>query len=290
MGESIPEENVREAIQQACLTELEALKPGNVHVHAEGHGMTVGHFRASAAIAAEHLSRRDTSLGEKILGAVECSVVEVGCNTNLGIVLLCAPLAEAALAAEGEGTLRERLARVLRNLNIEDASYVYEAIRMASPGGLGDSDEHDVADEPTVDLRQAMAAAEARDRIAFQYTHDFEDVFHIGVARWREALGGGEREEEAAALVYMRFLGRFPDSHMERKYSATVAEEVRGRAVELEARLATLASGEEKKAAMLAFDSELKDRNLNPGTSADLTVASLLAAKLEDILSRPIST
>ncbi len=34
--ESIPEEIVREAIEQACLTELEALNPGNVHVHAEG--------------------------------------------------------------------------------------------------------------------------------------------------------------------------------------------------------------------------------------------------------------
>lgn len=288
-GESVREESVREAIEWACITELEALKPGNVHVHAGGHDMTVDDFRASATIAARHLSCQSLSVGEKILRAVEGSVAEVGCNTNLGIVLLCAPLAEAALA-EGEGMLREHLGRVLRGLNIEDARAVYEAIRIASPGGLGTSDEHDVADEPTVNLSEAMGAAEARDRIAFQYAHDFEDVFGLGVARWREAISGEKSEEEAAAHVYMGFLGGFPDSHIERKYSAAIAQEVRSHAMELEARLATLSGAEEKKAEMLKFDSHLKGRSLNPGTSADLTVASLLAAKLEDILARPIST
>jgi triphosphoribosyl-dephospho-CoA synthase len=291
--ENVPEESVRDAIEQACLRELEALKPGNVHVHAEGHGMTVDDFKASATIAAVYLSRRSLSVGEKILRAVEDSVASVGCNTNLGIVLLCAPLAQAALA-EGEGTLRQRLDRVLRSLSVDDARAVYKAIRIASPAGLGASPEHDVAHEPTVDLREAMAAAAGRDRIAFQYAHDFEDVFGLGVASWREALSveipGGMDEAEAAARVYLGFLGGFPDSHIERKYSAAVAQDVRGRAMKLEATLATLASAEEKKAEMLEFDAELKERNLNPGTSADLTVASLLAAKLEDILTRPIST
>tara|TARA_B100002003_G_scaffold33379_1_gene28531 strand:- start:83 stop:208 length:126 start_codon:yes stop_codon:yes gene_type:complete len=41
---------------------------------------------------------------------------------------------------------------------------------------------------------------------------------------------------------------------------------------------------------MLKFDSDLKERGLNPGASADLTVASLLATKLEDILAHSIST
>ena len=62
--------------------------------------------------------------------------------------------------------------------------------------------------------------------------------------------------------------------------------------MKIDAELGTigLADVEEQKAEMLEFDSHLKDRNLNPGTSADLTVASLLAVKLEDILARPIST
>ena len=290
MGGSVPEEIVRDAIQEACVRELEALKPGNVHVHADGHHMTVDDFRTSASIVAAHLSRRGLALGEKILSAVEDSVAEVGCNTNLGIVLLCAPLAQAALTEGEEGTLRERLGRILRSLSVDDTSYVYKAIRIASPAGLGTSDEHDVASEPTVELVKAMKAAAGRDRIAFQYAHDFEDVFGFGVVRWREAISRGIAEDWAAALVYMGFLGRFLDSHIERKYSAAVAEEVRSRAMELDNALAPLASPEDKKMEMLEFDAELKSRGLNPGTSADLTVASLLTAKLADILAHPIST
>ena len=156
MGESVSEETARDAIQEACVRELEALKPGNVHVHADGHHMTVDDFHTSASIVAAHLSRRGLALGEKLLSAVEDSVAEVGCNTNLGIVLLCAPLAQAALAKGEEGTLRERLGRVLRSLSVDDASYVYKAIRIASPAGLGTSDEHDVASEPTVELVKDM--------------------------------------------------------------------------------------------------------------------------------------
>ncbi len=289
-GRPCSEKSVRDAIEQACLRELEALKPGNVHVYAEGHDMTVEDFRTSATIAAAHLSRRDVPLGEKILIAVESTVAKVGCNTNLGIVLLCTPLAQAALAADEEKTLLPRLCRVLCALSIDDARFVYKAIRIASPAGLGESPEHDVADDPTVDLREAMKAAAERDRIAFQYTHGFEDVFTIGVPRWREALSKGMREEEAAAHVYLGFLSSFPDSHIERKYSAAAAEEVRNRAMKLEITLSSLSGPEAKKAEMLKFDSDLKERGLNPGASADLTVASLLATKLEDILAHSIST
>ena len=289
-GGPCSEESVRDAIEQACLRELEALKPGNVHVYAEGHGMTVKAFQARATITAAHLSRRDVPLGEKILIAVESTVAKVGCNTNLGIVLLCTPLAQAALAADEEKILLPRLCRVLCALSIDDARFVYKAIRIASPAGLGESPEHDVADDPTVDLREAMKAAAERDRIAFQYAHGFEDVFTIGVPRWREVLSKGMREEEAAAHVYLGFLSSFPDSHIERKYSAAAAEEGRNRAMKLEITLSSLSGPEEKKAEMLKFDSDLKERGLNPGASADLTVASLLAAKLEDILAHSVST
>jgi triphosphoribosyl-dephospho-CoA synthase len=37
------------------------------------------------------------------------------------------------------------------------------------------------------------------------------------------------------------------------------------------------------RAPLLAFDRALKERGINPGTSADLTVATLFAATLEDL-------
>ena len=74
-----------------------ALKPGNVHDFAEGHGGSVDDFEASAHVSAPALTRCGASVGERVLGAIEAIFdVHVGWNTNLGIVLLCAPLAAAA--------------------------------------------------------------------------------------------------------------------------------------------------------------------------------------------------
>jgi triphosphoribosyl-dephospho-CoA synthetase len=47
----------------------------------------------------------------------------------------------------------------------------------------------------------------------------------------------------------------------------------------MELRSPTKASGMSTR--LLAYDAELKSRDVNPGTSADLTVASLFALRLE---------
>ena len=80
---------------QACEIELQAFKPGNVSVFSEGHDMTVADFSISAKVSADPISNPDYSLGEKIYFAVKATREAVGCNTNLGIILLCAPLIEA---------------------------------------------------------------------------------------------------------------------------------------------------------------------------------------------------
>ena len=49
-----------------------------------------------AEVAAEPIARLGASVCARILGAIEATRAAVGQNTNLGIVLLCAPLARAA--------------------------------------------------------------------------------------------------------------------------------------------------------------------------------------------------
>ena len=87
---------IAEAFIAACRDEIEAPKPGNVHVFADGHGMTVPDFLRSAEAAAPALSNPSLPVGARILAAVEATFAAVGMNTNLGIILLCAPLAAAA--------------------------------------------------------------------------------------------------------------------------------------------------------------------------------------------------
>ncbi|HKW53006.1 MAG TPA: triphosphoribosyl-dephospho-CoA synthase, partial [Stellaceae bacterium] len=87
---------LQQAYVDACRLELRALKPGNVHVASEGHGMTVAQFEASAVASAPYVSASGKPVGERIRDAIAATHAAVGCNTNLGIVLLAAPLLAAA--------------------------------------------------------------------------------------------------------------------------------------------------------------------------------------------------
>jgi triphosphoribosyl-dephospho-CoA synthase len=258
------------------------VKPGNVHVRGEGHGMTVEDFLQSAAAAAPALCDPRHPVGRRIRNAVAASWAAVPRNTNLGIILLAAPL--IAAAEDGGGPLRRRVAQVLEALTVSDAADCFAAIARANPAGLGRAPEQDVAAPPTENLREAMALATERDRIARQYSRDYEDVFAIGVPRIAESRRRGLSAEWTTTLVYLDFLTAFPDSHIARKYGLDTAERVRSDAAALARRLPA-----EPDAAfphLLSFDRALKAKGLNPGTSADLTVASLLADRATDLADR----
>ena len=269
------------AFLQACRAELAALKPGNVHVHADGHGMTVADFEMSARVAAPALVSTGPGVGKRILAAIRASRRVVDCNTNLGIVLLAAPLIEAASGRPIH--LRSGLRKVLSGLTRIDALEAYEAIRLAGPGGLGRSSRHDVRKTPTVDLARAMAAAASRDRIAAQYATDFADVFEFGLPRLRAYRRAGLAQTAATEALFLAFLSCFPDSHIERKHGKDAAEEIRREAWKLRREAARVEPALRRKR-LMAFDARLKADRLNPGTSADLTVACLLALRLDDIV------
>lgn len=263
------------AFRAACLAELDALKAGNVHRFSEGHGMSVAQFEAAAQAAAPRIAREGAPAGARIEAAVRASLAATGLNTNLGIVLLCAPL---AAAAEAGGALRAALGRVLDALDIEDARAAYRAIALANPGGLGRAEAQDVAAEPSIGLREAMALAAGRDRIARQYVDNFGDVWGVGLAR----LAGLDATDVGAQAeaVHLAFMAAFPDSHIARKFGVEVAEAVRAEAEGVARRVDWSAPASVRHEVLGAFDASLKARGLNPGTSADLTVATLFAARL----------
>jgi triphosphoribosyl-dephospho-CoA synthase len=277
-------ERARRAFLQACALDVAVRKPGNVSADSPGHGMQATQFVASAEAAAGPLFSTGASVGARIEGAVAATLAVAGCNTNLGILLLCAPLArlvdlEPALS-DDPAAWRAGLTRVLVALDVNDAVAAYRASGAAQPGGLGRSETQDVRQEPTVTLLEAMRIAAPRDRIARQYADRFADLFDIGLPALTSA---GKREQERAVstsevqALYLAFLGRVPDSHIVRKHGAALAQDVTN-----EARLwlSRAERGEivAEDPAFTAWDASLKARGLNPGTSADLTVASLFLA------------
>ena len=211
-------EDIAHAFLSACRAELYALKPGNVHVHGGGHGMEIRQFEEAAAAAAPWIATAGLKIGARVLAAVEASMVAAGCNTNLGILLLAAPLAAAAGIEGSLGSLQERLRIVLSGLDRDDAANVFEAIRCANPAGLGTVEAEDVAHTPTQTLLEAMGLAAARDRIARAYVSDFADVFDFGLPALRAARCAAASENDAVTTLHMSFLAEFPDSHIARKH------------------------------------------------------------------------
>lgn len=279
----IARELLEKAYLEACESELRAFKPGNVSIHSEGHDMTVADFRYSAQVSAPFLCDPSLSLGEKIFRAIEATRETAGCNTNLGIVLLAAPLLQACLDGDPARPLRDKLREVLNRTTLEDADWVYRAIRLAAPGGLGESAQQDVAAAPRVNLLEAMKIAEGRDRIAYQYSNCYTNVFDLAIPRYHYALFRWGKEEWAIVSVFAGLLKNIPDSHIERKFGTRFTRMVTDRMALVDQALSASDRPEQLMRLLQEVDAEFKSVGINPGTTADLTVACLLAIRLESL-------
>jgi triphosphoribosyl-dephospho-CoA synthase len=283
-------EQVTAAAQLACLLEASAPKPGNVTPAADFHDARYEDYLASAiAIGPAIAGAGAQPLGATIRAAVAATSHWVPSNTNLGVVLLLAPLARAALAP-GRAPLRARLSGVLATTTVLDAQEAYAAIRLASPGGLGRAAEQDVACEPTMPLREAMALAAERDAIAREYVTDFATTFEVGHPALRRARAAGLGWSDATLETYLTLLAAAPDTHVARKLGTAAAADVQGRArIVLERGGVRTPAGRE---AIATLDDDLRDpRNTrNPGATADLTAAALFVALLEGGWHRPGGT
>jgi len=277
---------IEQLYQQACEVELQAFKPGNVSIYSAAHDMTVDDFRLSAKVSATPLCNSDYSLGEKIFYAVKATHDAVGCNTNLGIILLCAPLIQAVdHSKSGVVTLRQALHQVLATTTLADADWTFKAIALAAPAGLGDVVEQDVKTQASVTLRQAMNLASAKDRIALQYLTDYKDIFDFAVLRYNRKLLKWGNHHWAAVAVYADLLSHYPDSHIERKYGDQYTEMVASRMMQLSHELSNTENPDLLMPLLHSIDQELKFKRINPGTTADMTVTTVLTVFLEAFIS-----
>jgi len=266
--------------QLACLLEVSAPKPGNVSPGRHFADLTYEDFLTSAVAIGPAFTRvADQSLGATIRQAIEMTACWTKTNTNLGIVLLLAPLTRAALLnAEQPAAhrdLRLTARRVVEETTVADAREVYAAIRRASPGGLGRVDEHDVADEAEIPLIQAMRLAAGRDSIAREYATAFELTFELGAPALERARFDALSWDDAVVETFLTLLAQVPDTHIVRRRGSARALEVSEQARQV------LAAGGVRTAdgrrAIEDMACQLSDgsRAANPGTTADLTTAAI---------------
>lgn len=273
----------------ACILEATARKPGNVHPQAAFSDLTYDDFVRSADAAAPVVSRAsELGVGQAVQDAIAATRSAVSTNTNLGIVLLLAPLC----AVPSCQNLAAGIGDVLESLTIEDARWVYRAIQRAQPGGLGDAPVGDIAAGPTGTLLEMMLLAADRDGVAAQYANSFAWVLSEGLS-FLDSVGRDFQEhwESAIITLHVRLLAAHPDTLIARKCGASVAVEASQRARECLA--AAGADVDRAKridvAACRSLDDWLRaDGNRrNPGTTADLIAASLFAALRERVIELP---
>ncbi|HEX4073623.1 MAG TPA: triphosphoribosyl-dephospho-CoA synthase [Planctomycetaceae bacterium] len=267
----------------SCLLEATAKKPGNVHPGASFADLTYQDFVRSAHLIAPSFAQgAEWGVGRIVFDAVERTRLGVGRNTNLGILLLLAPLA----LVPADVALRDGIGNSLAGLTRDDAALVYASIRLANPGGLGRVEREDVASAPSVTLLEAMRLAADRDRIAAQYTSGFSTVL-AGAERLAASRLFPDRWEESIIGLHLWLMAEFPDTLIGRKCGPELARES-----SLRARRVLEAGWPEREHAAAEFD-EL-DRWLradgnrrNPGTTADLVAGSLFAALRDGLIEPP---
>lgn len=257
----------------AVIGEVTAPKPGNVHRGADFEDVTYVDFLHGAVVIGPVLERiAELGVGRAVLEAARATRDAVGTNTNLGTLLLSAPLAATATGARHA----EEIDRVLQALTFEDTRNVYEAIRIAAAGGLGHAPEADVHEEPApgLSLVEAMRMASERDLVARQYCNSFADVFRV--AEWiEEGVSRGWSLDVSIVCAHVRQLARDGDSLIGRKCGPQVAAQAQAMAARvLEADLPG-DKAYERGLEELDFWMRSDGHRRNPGTTADLIAAAL---------------
>lgn len=270
----------------ACLIEATVPKPGNVHRGADFDDLHFFDFQAAAVAIGPAIEQVaiDGRVGRAVLDAVRATRTLAATNVNLGIVLLIAPLA----AVPRNRPMMLGLRYVLSQLTPQDAVDVYEAIRLANPGGMGKVDEADVAGPPPSSLVDAMRLAADRDSIAKQYVTDFADVFDLVVPELQRGLAKGWALGDTVIRTHLRVLHELPDTLIARKCGIAKAREVSAWAGQV------LEAGppddENYHEALADLDFELRSdgHRLNPGATADLIAAGLFVALRDRMIPLPI--
>ena len=303
-------EDIARAAQLASALEVSGYpKPGNVHRTSDLKESTFEHFIASSIAIGPvvldvakkgfragkgEVKTADIGVGGTIKSAIENTMKwQRDGNTNLGLVLLLTPLAAAAgitLAKEGKiemKKLRANLSSVLKSTTPEDALNVYDAILIANPGGLGGMDELDVKNkaskkkikEERISLYEIMNLSSEWDNISREWVTDMQITFEFGYPLVKKLYGRTKNMNTTTVQSFLELLSKYPDTFVQRIHGKKIAKRVseKARAIIKEGGMLTSKGG----ALITKFDEELREKGINPGTTADLTASSLMLAILD---------
>ena len=272
-------DDLKSAYLFSCKKDIELIKPGNVNLLSSHKDTKAQDYLDSAILSSKELFNQNYSLGKRILESVNVTRSKVNVNTNLGIILLCAPVIQSYIDFNNLD-LREGIKKTLSTTSIKDTHDLCAAINISSPGGLGDSDMYDTASYPNASIKQIMNYSQEYDRISYQYSHNFSDIFDFIIPKLEFLNQRYESLDISLSLLFIEILAKIPDSHISRKFGDKIAKKTSNNAHDLLKILDREHDPDYLAKALNNLDYEYKKKGINPGTTADLLVASLMIYKI----------
>ncbi|NHJ48413.1 MAG: ATP--dephospho-CoA triphosphoribosyl transferase CitG [Asgard group archaeon] len=300
---------IRMCGELACLLEVSATpKPGNVHRFRDFYDVRYEDFLASSvsfgywieelALKGSQIRTDPTKWSELHLGLTIKKAVEQSNffhgrgNTNLGIILLLAPLSVAAgmtfdskFSNCNSVDLNLAVIDVMKNTTVEDAIAVSEAIALANPGGLGEAARYNVKSDSfrdeliqdNITLELLMLNCKSRDNICFELSQSYMITFHTGLPILQRTISQCNDINIATINTYLAILASFPDTLVQRKLGKELANNISDRAKTINSLGGALTV--EGRRELEEFDIELREETekINPGTTADLVASTLFA-------------
>jgi triphosphoribosyl-dephospho-CoA synthase len=262
--------------QLALLLEVAGTpKPGNVDRERDYEDLRFEHFLAGAvgARAGLRAAADGAPIGAAFESAIEGMSGQSGGNTQFGALLVTVPLVRAAAAGR---LTPDGVTETVEATTVADACAFYEAFEHVDvavedpPEGLDPLDVRrgaaaaDALRERGATLYDVMALSADRDGVAAEWCSGFERSFEA--AAWLlEDEGPIYRR---ASRAFLRLLAAEPDTFVATRNGEAAAEEATRRA-------RAVLDGE---ADAESLAEEFVARDINPGTTADITAGALFVA------------
>lgn len=255
-----------ERAQLAMMLEVCAYpKPGNVDRCHDYQNTRLEHFLASVIFARPALEEAEAGtgrIGEIIRHAVRDTNCHEGGNTHFGAFILLIPL------IYGKGIPGALTA--IEKTDVSDAVAFYKAFAMTAVkmNATDDLDVHDphtltIIRDREITLLEVMRHSAANDMVAREWVTGFP-LTRRGADLLRQ-FGPGR---QAIVNTFLTLLASETDTFIIKKHGTAVAEETLLHAREVL----------DCKRALVDFDADCIERDINPGSIADILIASLFIA------------
>ncbi len=255
-----------ERAQLALMLEVCAYpKPGNVDRCHDYPDTRLEHFLASTLFARPALEEAETGtgrIGEIIRHAVRDTNCHNGGNTHFGAFILLIPL---VYGGDIPGAIR-----AIEKTDVSDAVAFYKAFALTSVK-MNVTDELDVHDPHTLTmirdrdmtLLDVMQHSAANDMVAREWVTGFP-LTRRGADLLKQ-FGPGR---QAIVNTFLTLLASEPDTFIIKKHGTAVAQETVLLAREVL----------DGKRSLEDFDADCIERGINPGSTADIIIASIFIA------------